>query len=72
MIAKKIFQYWIGIFGHSNKILVNNGGEGGRGINVRVCSTAAESPWCNGLIERHNDILSLTVTKTMEDIKSEL
>ena len=27
LIMKKIFQYWIGIFGHPNKILVGNGGE---------------------------------------------
>ena len=38
-------------------------------FNIRICSTAAESPWSNVLIERHNAILCLTVTKTMEDIK---
>ena len=27
LIMKKIFQYWIGIFGHPNKILVDNGRE---------------------------------------------
>ena len=27
LIMKNIFQYWIGIFGHPNKILADNGGE---------------------------------------------
>ena len=29
LIVKKTFHYWVGIFGHSNKALVNNGGYGG-------------------------------------------
>ena len=37
-----------------------------------ICTTAAESPWSNCLTERHNAILGLTVTKTMEDIKCDL
>ena len=71
-IVKKIFQYWIGIFGHPNKILIDNGGDFDNtefqtlceNFNTRICSTTAESPWSNGLIERHNAILGLTVTKT--------
>ena len=77
---KKIFQYWIGIFGHPNKILVDNGGEFDNtefqtlcdNFNIRICTTVAESPWSNSLIERHNAILGLTVTKSMEDIKCDL
>ena len=41
-------------------------------INNRIWTTAAESPWSNSLIERHNAILGLTVTKTMENIKCDL
>ena len=38
-------------------------------FNIRICSTAAESPWSNSLIEkRYNAVLDLTVTKN-EDIK---
>ena len=74
---KKIFQYWIGIFGHPNKILVDNGGEFNNtefqilreNFNIRICLTAAESPWSNGLTEQHNAVLGLTITKTVEDIK---
>ena len=77
---KKIFQYWIEIFGHPNKTLVDSGGEFNNAefqtlfenFDIRICTTAAESPWSNDLIERHNAILSLTVTKTMEDIKCDL
>ena len=41
-------------------------------LNIRICTTAADSSWSNGLIERHNAILGLTVTKTMEYIKCNL
>ena len=77
---KEMFQNWIVIFTHSNKIVVDNGGEFdntefqtlGQNFNMRICTAAAESPWSNDLIERHNAILGLTVTKAMEDIKCEL
>ena len=77
---RKIFQHCIEIFGHPNKILVDNGGEFGNtqfqmlceNFNIRICTSAAESPWNNGLIERHNAILGLTVTKIMEDFKCDL
>ena len=80
LIVKKMFQYWIGIFGHPNKILVDNDGEFDNtefqalceNFNISICTTAAESPWRNGLIERHNAVFGLTVTKTMGDIKCDL
>ena len=80
LIVQKIFQFWIGIFGHPNKILGDNGEEFDNAefqtlcenFNIRTCTTAGESPWINGLIERHNVIRDLAVTKTMEDIKCDL
>ena len=36
-------------------------------MNVTLHSTAAQSPWSNGLNERHNAILADSVLKTMED-----
>lgn len=36
-------------------------------LNVVVRSTAAQSPWSNGLNERHNGILGEMVKKTLED-----
>ena len=41
-------------------------------LNLRICATAAESPWSNGLIEWHNVILGYIVAKTMEDCKTDL
>ena len=38
-------------------------------LNIIVRTTAAESPWSNGLNERHNGILGETVNKTLEDVK---
>lgn len=80
VIVKKIFQCWIGSFGYPNKILVDNGGEFANdefitfceNLNIRICTTAAESPWSNGLVERHNAVLGLTVAKTIEDTKCDL
>ena len=40
LIVKKIFQYWTRIFGHPNKILVDNGGRGGGNstiLNFKHC-----------------------------------
>ena len=59
----------MGIFDHPNKILVDNGGESDNidfqklcvNFNIRICTTAVESPWSNDLIERHNAVLGLTV-----------
>ena len=46
---------------------------GGTGdFNVTVGNTTAESFRSKSLIERHDTILSLIVTKAMEDIKSDL
>ena len=80
VIVSKIFQHWIGSFGHPRKILVDNGGEFdnkdfidfSESLNIRICTTAAESPWSNGIVERHNAILGLTVSKTMEDTNCNL
>ena len=79
-IVSKIFQHWIGSFGHPRKILVVNGGEFdnkdfidfSESLNIRICTTASESLWRNGIVERHNAILGLTVSKTMEDTNCNL
>ena len=41
-------------------------------FNIRICTTAAESPWSNSLIEKHNVVLGLAVAKTLEDINCDL
>ena len=34
-------------------------------FNINIKTTAAESPWSNGLIERHNSVLGNIVSKMM-------
>ena len=43
-----------------------------KNVNICILTTAAELPWSNGLIERHNAIVGYTVTKTMEDAGCDL
>ena len=79
-IIKKIFQIWISIFGSAKKFLIDNGGELdnyefrslSENVNIRICTTAAESPWRNGIVERHNATLGFSVQKIMDDLKCDL
>ena len=65
-IISGLVKCWISIFGPPQKILTDNGGEFANkrfldlaeSLNVRVLCTAGESPWSNGLVERHNATLS--------------
>ena len=76
-IIDNILKIWIPLFGTPRKILSDNGGEFsnedflemGEKLNTTVTTTAAESPWSNGVNERHNGILGEMVLKTMEDSK---
>ena len=79
-IIKKIFQIWISIFGSAKKFLVDNGGEFDNdefrslceNVNIGICTTAAESPWSNGIVERHNATRGFSVQKIMDDLKCDL
>ena len=72
---KQVFRIWVSIFVSPTKFLVDNSGEINNedfcslceNVNICILTTAAESPWSNSLIERHNTIVGYTVTKTMED-----
>ena len=80
VIVDKILKHWIATFGHPHKFLTDNGGEFCNdefislceNFNIRVCTTAAESPWSNGLVERHNGILGLMVPKVIENCNCSL
>ena len=75
MIIKAIFSCWIQIYGSAEKMLADNGGEFGNSkflevcesMNIRVITTAAESRFSNGLIERHDLIIPEMLDKTLED-----
>ena len=62
---------WIGVFGIMGAILTDNGGEFNSEemrevasiLNVKVCTTAAESPFQNGLCERVHAITDSMLMK---------
>ena len=66
---------WISTFGPPEKFLADNGGEFANrkfldvceDMNIRVLHTAGESPWSNGLVERHNATLSEMLHKLVEE-----
>ena len=75
VVVAAVLKIWISIFGCPEKILSDNGGEFnnedlremGEKLNTRITTTAAESPWSNGINERHNGLIGEMVIKTMED-----
>ena len=74
-ICANLFTSWIVLFGAPKKILSDNGGEFnnavmrelGEAFNIKVMTTAAESPWSNGICERQNAVLGDSVRKIMAD-----
>lgn len=79
-IVKAILDHWISMFGSPKKFLSDNGGEFvnadflelAEKFNIKVLTTAAESPWSNGLCEKHNHILGDMILKTMQDSHCDL
>ena len=77
-IIKGLFVSWITIFGAPQRILSDNGGEfcnwEVRELSdifcIQLLTTAAESPWSNGICERLNGILGNIVNKIIEDTNS--
>ena len=73
-VVKGVLQTWIAIFGSPKTILADNGlefnNEGFRdlcdALGICVYGTAAESPWSNGVNERHNGVLGTMIEKLME------
>ena len=70
-----IFKIWITLFGLANEILSDNGGEFNNDLlrnlsdqlNVFIRTTPEESPWINGITERHNSILGNIINKLLID-----
>jgi hypothetical protein len=69
-----IFE-WIRHFGVPGKLLTDNGGEFSNddmrdmseNLNAEVTTTAAESPWSNGICERHNAIIACMMEKIIDE-----
>ena len=76
-VLRQIYMIWIKYFGTPRKFLSDNGGEFSNDsfremnekLSIETCTTAAESPFSNGTVERHNLILYEAMTKTIEDVK---
>ncbi|MEL6943456.1 MAG: transposase family protein, partial [Bacteroidota bacterium] len=74
-IIKALCLTWICYFGAPCKILSDNGGEFnniemrelGEAFNIKIITTAAESPWSNGVCERLNSVLASSVEKIIAD-----
>ena len=79
-IIAKIFRCWISLFGPPKRYFHDNGGEFVNAeflelcdsFNIVVLTTAAESPWSNGLCERHNAVLSDMLDKIIEERQCDL
>ena len=74
-IVEAVLRFWVNTFGVPDRILTDNGGEFNNrdmqdmaeNLNTEVMTTAAESPWSNGVCERHNAVIGQMVTKMMSD-----
>ena len=77
VIINNVFQHWIRYFGSPTKFLSDNGGEFANEqycemnekLGVETLTTAAESPFSNGMVERHNAVLAETMAKTKAEAK---
>ena len=74
-IIKNFLLSWITLFGAPKKIFTDMGGEFnnnemrtlGEMFNITIKTTAAESPWSNGIVERLNGVLGKLVNKIIDD-----
>ena len=74
-IVKGISENWIRLFGAPQSILSDNGGEFvnqaltdlAEKFNINLKSTAAESAWSNGLVEKHNGVLAGIVKRVIAE-----
>ena len=80
VIIKKVLSLWIQIFGAPRRFLTDNGGEFSNDSFRELCqqlnavstTTPGESPWSNGVVERHNAILMETINRTMSESTCDL
>lgn len=80
VILHAVMTGWIAKFGSPRQFLSDNGGEFSNeafiemaeSFNIRVCTTAAESPWSNGVNERYNGIIAGIVKRVMADTQCSL
>jgi transposase InsO family protein len=74
-ILTKTFNHWISVLGRPGCYISDNGGEFVNShfnemcslMNIKVMTSPAESPWCNGTVERHNGILGQMIEAVMDE-----
>ena len=74
-IIDRIMEFWIGVFGVPRALMSDNGGEFCSDemkhvcsfLNVEIFTTAAESPFQNGLCEKVHHITDSILTKMVAD-----
>ena len=79
-IIKHLFRTWISIFSAPSKFFNDNGGEFSNeeynemcdSYNITIKKTAAESPFSNDLMERHNAMLEEMLLKICKESGSSL
>ena len=75
VIADSVLKHWVATFGTPRLIFSDNGGEFNNELlrdvaellGTSVATTAAESPWSNGVCERHNAVIGNMVLKIVDD-----
>ena len=80
IVLNKFLQHWVSLYGSPRKVLSDSGGEFNNeqfrdmaeSFNIRVTTTAAESPWSNWLCERHNAMLTEILLKIKEESACDL
>ena len=74
-VIQGVMTHWIQIFGYPTQVLTDNGGEFvnselielAEKFNIVLKTTAAESPWSNGMCEKHNGVIGDMVAKIQMD-----
>ena len=80
IVLNKFLQLWVSLYDSPRKVFLGSGREFNNkqfrdmaeSFNVRVTTTAAESPWSNGFCERHNAILTEILLKIKEESACDL
>lgn len=79
-IVKSFVTCWITIFGAPSQILSDNGREFnnekfrcmGDMFGIKLLCTAAYSPWSNGVCERLNAVLAISVRRIIDDTRCDV
>ena len=77
-VTQAIARIWIYVYGTLHKFMNGNGGEFANSDFLEMCeqfgivplTTAAESPWSNGVVERNNQTLARMMDKIISDSQS--